>query len=397
MERLLAAIGLRDGIGVNVQLITALFCAFLLSTPLIWRQASKKIDQDVSQEQHDPYQDLQPIPDFDWTKVEPLRIWPFKPRYHLTMALEQITFNDLFAVDKTYLSRIQWRRHTMDTNLSETVLALPGSEPLINELYTYLFATYLPRRYPSMYILIAPPPSPDADPKTTLPLYLRNRVTAESIPISPPSDPIKALYTISAHIDTDVLLLSPLLSTSPDEEQKYHLVAFAACTPSGFSPREKLGKVLADIHAPVPGYAAKLEKSMDRYFASLPKGKIVKRANWSVTTDDELFNLRGNHFKEGEGGEEEVERQRAEVEVEKCRVRVERQTLHRLEETAGLCFAFKTYLYPLEEVRREGAGEALADAIEGLGKGSVPAMRVYKRGIVWGEKAVEYLRGGTGP
>jgi hypothetical protein len=55
-------------------------------------------------------------------------------------------------------------------------------------------------------------------------------------------------------------------------------------------------------------------------------------------------------------------------------------------------FAFKTYLYGLEEVKAEGSREALAEAIEGFAKGSVPEMEVYKSGVVWGEKVKEYLR-----
>jgi hypothetical protein len=43
--------------------------------------------------------------------------------------------------------------------------------------------------------------------------------------------------------------------------------------------RKKINLTLANIHTPVPGYAAKLEKSMDRFFATLPVGKIVKRIN----------------------------------------------------------------------------------------------------------------------
>jgi hypothetical protein len=57
-----------------------------------------------------------------------------------------------------------------------------------------------------------------------------------------------------------------------------------------------------------------------------------------------------------------------------------------------LCFNFKTYLYPLKEIREEGSGGELADAIEGLMEGSVPEMFFYKRGVVWGEKVKEYLR-----
>lgn len=69
----------------------------------------------------------------------------------------------------------------------------------------------------------------------------------------------------------------------------YVLEAYSACFPSGFQPKEKIGKKLADIHGPVPGYKEKLEKSMDRFFARLEAGRLVKRVNWSLTVDEELF------------------------------------------------------------------------------------------------------------
>lgn len=56
-------------------------------------------------------------------------------------------------------------------------------------------------------------------------------------------------------------------------------------------------------------------------------------------------------------------------------------------------FAFKTYLYPLSEIKAEGLGEDLAVAIDGLKGGSVPGIHRYKKAIVWGEAVKAYLRG----
>jgi hypothetical protein len=33
----------------------------------------------------DPTTEIIPLPDFDWRTTEPLKIRPFKPKYHLTM------------------------------------------------------------------------------------------------------------------------------------------------------------------------------------------------------------------------------------------------------------------------------------------------------------------------
>jgi hypothetical protein len=145
---------------------------------------------------------------------------------------------------------------------------------------------------------------------------------------------------------------------------------------------------------------------MDRFFATLPFGKIVKRANWAVQQDDKWFKLDGNHGHialapatmappSHQPTEEELETWKRDAErvvPETCNLRSERQTLHRLEGTGALVFAFKTYMYPLPEVKAAGLGPEMADAAEGLWKGSVPAMAVYKRGVVWATRVVDYLR-----
>jgi hypothetical protein len=73
-------------------------------------------------------------------------------------------------------------------------------------------------------------------------------------------------------------------------------------------------------------------------------------------------------------------------------MRSERQTLHRLPKSEAIVFTFKTYLYSIKDIKEEGNGEALAEAINGLKEGSAPGMHFYKRGAVWGEAVKKYLR-----
>ncbi|KAL1301745.1 hypothetical protein AAFC00_005947 [Neodothiora populina] len=292
------------------------------------------------------------------------------------MALENLEIDELVQVDKTYKSRVQLRRQILAEHPSTSEYR-PGSEAAIQELYTWMMTIYLPRRFPTMYSL----------EKSDCPRYLYNKVTGGEIPLEP-SNEREALLQLGSHVDTDFLILLP----SP-VDGSYHLEAFVSCFPSGFSTLEKLGQTLAAIHKPVPGYEAKLEKSMDRFFAKIPVGRIVKRANWSITTSDVLYAESGNHLYVEEGDADQiVAKQKAEVHIPDCRLRCERQTLHRLPNTKALVFAFKTYQYTLAELKAEGCGEELATAAEGFEKGSVPEMSFYKREVVWGDKVKEYLR-----
>jgi hypothetical protein len=299
-------------------------------------------------------------------------------------------------MDDTYLDRVQLRRETMDEHPESTRQCNIAAGPATLELYDWLVTTYLPHRFPMVYKTINTPEG----------RQLHNSATGSNIPIRATS-PMDALYILGENIDTDFLILLPS-SKAADGSPVYHLEAFVTCFPAGFSTREKCGNPLATIHAPVPGYASKLERSMDRFFAKLEVGKVVKRTNWSISTNDKLFSEVGNHMYGDKDQSKpvkndrmlhtdtpnidvEIERQKEEVVVEDCRLRCERQTLHRLPETKALVFAFKTYMYKLDEIKEEGLGQVLADAIDGLGLGSVPEIAFYKRGVVWGDKVKEYL------
>lgn len=81
-----------------------------------------------------------------------------------------------------------------------------------------------------------------------------------------------------------------------------------------------------------------------------------------------------------------------ETHITQARLRQELQTLTRLPNTGAIMFSFKTYLTPIEEVKKEGCGLILADAIEGLKTGNAPGMWVYKGASRWGKSVCEYLR-----
>lgn len=137
---------------------------------------------------------------------------------------------------------------------------------------------------------------------------------------------------------------------------------------------------------------------MDRFFARLPPGKLARRANWTITTTPDLFTESGTHMHDAsslsvEEQASSIAHQKQNLKVEEMRLRCELQTLFRLPRTGALVFSFKTYQNSLAEVKEEGNGEALAQATEGFGKGSVPEMSVYKREAVWGDVVRGYLRG----
>ncbi|XXG93783.1 hypothetical protein Hte_000032 [Hypoxylon texense] len=244
----------------------------------------------------------------------------------------------------------------MTKHANHALGCLPCGIEAVQEVYTYLLEEYLPARYPTIF---------SRDEKS-----FHNRVTGISLPLLPPEDPIAALRSLGQTVEDDMFFLR-------ETEEGHQCIAFVCCCPSGFDPAEKIGKLLKDIHGPVPSYD-KIGPSMERYFSRLEVGKSACRVNWSVTTDAELFNVSGNHVNEGDRVEEDIE-----IDIEKAQVRMELQTLTRMPKTRAILFSFKTYLCPVKEIKAEGLGVDLADAIEGLRKGNAPGMWVYKGPIRW--------------
>ncbi|KAI1390390.1 uncharacterized protein F4822DRAFT_401752 [Hypoxylon trugodes] len=280
------------------------------------------------------------------------------------MALKSTTPSDLIIIDQNYLSRIQERKVVMAKHESHTIGCLPCGVEAVQEVYTYLLGGYLPTRYPTIF---------SQDDK-----FFRNSVTGVSLPLLPPQDPVTALKSLGGTVEDDMFFLRE----TPDGHQ---CTAFLCCCPSGFDPAAKIGKLLKDIHQPVPSYE-KIGASMEKYFSRLEVGKSASRINWSITSTPELFNISGNHVSEGDNMDS------IDIDIKKTHVRMELQTLTRMPKTRTILFSFKTYLYPIEDIKAEGLGSDLADAIQGLKTGNAPGMWVYKGGIRWGKSACEYLR-----
>ncbi|GKZ40128.1 hypothetical protein AbraIFM66950_002498, partial [Aspergillus brasiliensis] len=191
---------------------------------------------------------------------------------------------------------------------------------------------------------------------------LRNTVTGETFPTTSPSDPEEALAIIGRQVEEDFLLLLPPPSPQADEKKEecnkqMTLDAFIGCFPNGFNWADKFRKSLANIHVPVPDYTTKL------------------RAN------GELHAANSMHLYEGE---EVVELKELDVNT----------ILFRLPISQAVVFVVRTYMYPLQDVKEEGNGPRLVEAIAGLKEGSSPGFHFYKRAAVWQRAVSEYLLDG---
>lgn len=112
---------------------------------------------------------------------------------------------------------------------------------------------------------------------------LDNLVTGRSFPTATledtatPEDAAAALRVLGETVEEDMFLLM-------GEPEGHRAVAFLCCFPSGFDPSTKVGKLLREIHTPVPSYD-KIGPSMERFFSKIEVGKNVKRTNVSLFCD----------------------------------------------------------------------------------------------------------------
>lgn len=180
--------------------------------------------------------------------------------------IQDATVNELIEMDKTYLDRIKLRRKIMAEHPKTALAAEDCVKSAVDEFYIWLLGTYLPTRFPRMFVL---GPSTGAKPA-----YLKNLVTNEEYPLVPEVKPLDTLRVLGGVVDDDLLFLLP-----SDDGDGYVLKGYVTCFPNGFDTVKKLNLKLREIHTPVPHYKEKLEKSMDRYFDRLKVGKFVKRAN----------------------------------------------------------------------------------------------------------------------
>jgi dimethylamine monooxygenase subunit A len=145
--------------------------------------------------------------------------------------------------------------------------------------------------------------------------------------------------------------------------------AAVLCFPSRWRLWDKIGKPLTAVHGPVPLYADRLARPVDRFMRHLKPDHIAARLNWSLLDDPALFQPGGKWRTEGAA---DITAANAGSRVF---LRVERQTLRRLPRSGAVLFGIRVHVYPLNRViDRPDRAVALAEAVRAL----PPEIQHYK-------------------
>jgi dimethylamine monooxygenase subunit A len=145
--------------------------------------------------------------------------------------------------------------------------------------------------------------------------------------------------------------------------------AAVLCFPSRWRLMDKIGKPLSAVHQPVPLYADRLARPVDRFMRHLKPGHIAQRLNWSLLDDPTLFQP-GGKWRQDDDSPVTVQNAGSQVFL-----RVERQTLRRLPNSGAVLFGIRVHVYPLHQViDRPDRAAALAQAVQVL----PPEVQHYK-------------------
>ena len=190
-----------------------------------------------------------------------------------------------------------------------------------------LLVAHLPKRFPNLY-------RRDAAAMRIAPGDRRVALAGE-----PP------LLIASRLVQEDLLLMQR-------GETGWRLVAGSLCFPSAWLLREKLGRDLSAIHAPVPGFAGRMAAMVARIFDNLQPDQPLERFNWSIYGDAQLRHARSGEASPARFGAAAL-----------GHIRVERQTLRRLARSGDILFTVRVLVDPLAAFARHPNGRALASAL----------------------------------
>jgi hypothetical protein len=255
----------------------------------------------------------------------------------MTMGLMALKPADWIEIDSRYAEEIALRKSLLEDRRDEVLAALPGAEAACREVLEQL-AGFLPERFPDRFERAG--------------VELLNRVNGD-------------WWTVEGQIGDPLgiagCLVQEDLCILQEVEGELRLTAGVLCFPNRWRLSDKLGRPMIAIHGPVPSYAERLGKPVDRFIGLLAPDRPVWRLNWSLTDDPALFQPVGH-------GRQDTDPDITPENVGwRIFLRVERQTLRRLPRTGAVLFTIRTYQRPLEALadRREELAR-LAAAVRAL-------------------------------
>ena len=252
------------------------------------------------------------------------------------VGLEPISSSEWLEIDNLFLSEIQNKKNLFNTKHKQVYQDTPesiNSQKEVLESILENLLLYHPKHYE----------------KAKKNLTFRDNLTP--------------LESAALLVQEDLLIMMP-------KDEEYFLSAASLCSPSNWSLREKFKKSLLDLHKDVPSYSDLIGERVNHLFTNLKNNRIFQRFNWSIYESPELYQPalnkasinRADNISETNAGD-------------KLFIRVERQTIKKLNISKSILFTVRVHITPLVEIKNDL--DLLKDLKKGIKNLTVP-LKYYK-------------------
>jgi hypothetical protein len=238
--------------------------------------------------------------------------------WRLTMGLRPLDPARWLEVDDLRAAELDLKAQLLTEHHGRVVATLPGTAAAGTEVLE-LVLSHLDYHHPGLV--------------TARPPLLHERSTASTIDTT-------ALHPI----DAAARVVQEDLCLMVNDGDSWVLGAASVCFPSRWDLAGKLGQDLAGIHQSVPGYAEALGQPTETFFDRLRPERPVWRLNWTLIDHPALHQPDPATRIPGPPTDRTAPGERPGLWL-----RVERQTLRRLEHTDAVIFTIRTYVSALED------------------------------------------------
>ena len=184
-------------------------------------------------------------------------------------------------------------------------------------------------------------------------------------------------------VQEDLIIMLPPDSKKDQTSTGWWLAAGSVAFPSRWCLKEKFGRPMDIIHAPVPFYKEQIQTTVNNFFNQMPCDEIYARRSWSLYDNSSL-----RHDGTGRPSKIASKTITSSNAGERLWLRVERQTLRKLKETGAILFTIRIHLRRLKHVVNfDGIASRLSKALLAL----PPEMQAYKQTDVFADSAQAYL------
>lgn len=268
-----------------------------------------------------------------------------KGRFQLSLGIKQISMPEWIDIDRHYAEHMAEKKRLLTERHDEVFGVLPGSEEAQAECLDLLL-THLIDHHGD-----------------------RIRVEGDTVVTAWDGARLRRADFAAAQLDLAGRLVQEDLCLMQPHDDGHRLIAASLCFPARWRLSDKIGRPMSAIHDPVPGFNARLNRPVERFFGGIAADQLYMRLNWSVLDDPALFQATGH----GRGSFDPSIT--SENVAERLHIRIERQTFRRLPKTGVLVFGIKTLSDPITEIADR---PDLAAAMLGSIRTMPDDMRAYK-------------------